>query len=192
MTQALLVPIDRLKPRVGLPIREDEWDEVLTEAIRIGTSEAEDFLRSSLELKPDNLDVFDIATSNYLGRVGDDGYYTLVTKQRFIKNPVVRLVTREPGVKEEVTDTCLIDLEKGVIKLPVKGVVRYVEVAYSSGLTPETIPSWTSELILVLAGETFALPDDKKQRGVKGSAANLESTYATHHRQIPFAIRPML
>lgn len=191
MTNAeLLVPLERLKARVGMAVEEDVWDATLKEALAIGVTEAEDFLRCKLSIT-ENKDVFDIALSNYLNRLGGDGRYTLVTKNRFISNVKVYLVTRA-NERNDITDTCLVNSDKGIVMVPTAGVTRYIEVEYSSGVTADTIPEWAADLVLTLAGDAFALPNEDKRTGARGVQQNLVSTYEAHHRQVPFAIRPIM
>ena len=137
----VLIPIARLKPRLNIPIGETAYDELLEEAINIGETRASDFLRSPLRAFPAKKAIFDIKMSNYYNKLGDDGYYTLVLKERFINaSPVVTL--KDPREDKDKTAECIVDVEKGVILMPCKDVIRMVEVEYSgSGVLPDW-PTW--------------------------------------------------
>ncbi|MEG1728762.1 MAG: hypothetical protein RR280_04385 [Bacteroidaceae bacterium] len=189
MSYEPLVPINRLKPRVGLLIAEPAWDEPLTEAMLIAEAKATDFIGSTVRKKTGFKDTFDIALSNYLGRMGRDGHYTLVLKNRFISDGF-KVTVKDPRGDADKTDQCIINQELGVIKLPVTGVIRFVEVEYDAGLETD-IPYWIENLVLTLASEIFALPDADKRNGGRGSLESLPDIYAAHHKQVPFAIRAM-
>lgn len=185
---AVLIPIARLKPRLNIPVGETAYDELLEEAINIGEARASDFLRSPLRAETSKKAIFDIKMSNYFNKLGEDGYYTLVLKERFIApTPIVTL--KDPRGDKPKSDECIFDFEKGVILFPCKDVIRMVEVEYDcSGV----LPIWVEDLVLDIASEVYALPDEEKRQGERGGLANLPNIYAAHHKQIPFAIRPIM
>lgn len=192
MNKTPLMSVNELKPLVGMEVEDDTWDATLKQALLLAESKAETFLQSPLRLVENLNDTFDIKLSNYHNRMGKDGYYTLVTKNRFIRSGVV--VTVKGVIKDfNVTDDCLYDYDKGIIKVPVADVARYITVSYSSGFSDgPSLPNWVATLILRLATDIYALPDEDKRNAARGSLTEMPDVYASHHRQVPFAIRPIL
>lgn len=184
-----LVALERLRIRTGMHPQEAQWDPTLTEALRIGKTEAENFLHVELSVKT-NDDLFDLQTSNFKDRLGKDGLYTLVLRNRFVSNVQV-ILTLLDGETVEVASACRIDDSKGVVRVPCSLAHRYIQVTYTSGVTKETCPDWLQDVILSFATLNFALPDTDKQAGSQNDRESLVRTYEHHHRQVPFAIRPI-
>lgn len=192
MNQTPLLSINDLKPLIGMEVEDDTWDATLKQALLLAETKAETFLQSPLRVAEDLKDTFDIKLSNYYNRMGKDGHYTLVSKNRFVRDGFKITVK---GIRDDidVTDSCLYDAEKGVFKVPVTDVERYITLEYSSGFANSgDIPNWVGTLILRLATDIYALPDEDKRNAARGSLTEMPDVYATHNRQVPFAIRPIL